>query len=510
MKTSSFLPLLSSLLLFPLLVGTPAQAQPAATSKEPGTRIPTQVYFGAYRNMDQLVEPDAKWNFVKQNMDGFIMHFGYWLNNDYKGDPIGVGKKLAAQLNPLHKNWMMEVGWPNGIDDNFDDMGGSYGTKQAAQIKQFERDTGIVTNEISCDLRLFVMRDTVKYFPDYNYADIYQKVLGDSPNYPADGPAKNPYWPTYVGIMNRELPGVKINVTFPPIYVSWNQYPAANNEMVITSPNNGVMKFEGHDFMNSLFKPDIDGYIADSPYDIMSNPLYQGQGYLKKVVAIQTWLHQRGAQFSHIINGAPNDKLKLSPTDWDAKYKENSLNALHLFQSVGGRADRYILESWYKGPYKIVPETEQGTYTNLVMDAIKYLKGTGQKLDLSVQAPAATPVGVGLYGAKGPQNLKCSAGAYQITIKNEGEVACMPTIRAVEKKAATNAFSYQIDGQDVGAAMHSDEGYVFTGLIQPGASATLTVTVAPGAKGQQVELRTFWNPQDGASPRDAIAITARS
>ncbi len=448
--------------------------------------------------MDQLVAPDAKWDFVRENMDGFVMHFGFWLNNDYKGDPIGVGKKLGAQLNPLSKNWMMEVGWPGvGMEDHFADMGQWYGEKHAAQIQKFARETGIVTNEISCDLRLFAMQRVAAHFPDYNAADVYQQVTGDAPNYPADGPVKAPYWPAYMRAMNRELPAVKIHVTFPSVYMPWDEFSGAGKNFDFTSPRNGQMKFKGRDFMTSLFKENLAGFIADSPYNIMMNPKYIAQGYLEKEISLQTWLHGGGAQFSHIINGKPD--AKLAPAEWDAKYKEMSLESLHKFQAAGGRADRYIFESWHIGPYKIAPEAQEGTFANLVMDAIKYLKGTGQKLDLSVTAPdGKAPIGMGVYDAKS-QQIATAPGSYAVTLKNEGEVACMPTVRAPQ-----NAIRYSVDGQDVSAQVQSDEGYVFTKMVAPGASVNMTVKVEKGASATQ--LQAFWNPQDGAAPRDVIGF----
>lgn len=512
----------------PILAHAQQQA-PLPTQKTSAARRPAQIYFGAYRNMDQLVAPDAQWDFVRQNMDGFIMHFGFWLNNDFKGDPIGVGKKLSAQLNPLGKKWMMEVGWPGGgMEDHFDDMGQWYGERHARQIQQFQRDTNIKTDEISCDFRLFGMQRVAAHFPDFDANDVYKQVTGDMANYPADGRAKASYWPNYIRKMKQELPATPIHVTFPPVYVPWDNFVGGGDAFNFTvkrtlpgesAPRNVRMKYEGRDFFESLFKEDVAGFIADSPYGIMTNPIYAKQGYIDKVLAMQEWLHGRGLQFSYIVIGEP--AATLAPAAWDAKYKEISLKSLQLFQSVGGRADRYIFESWYRGPYQIVPETQEGTFTNLVMDAIKYLKGTGQKLDLAVKTPGApAPVGVGVFQTQPSQaqkitvNLGAAPLSYEVQLINAGDVACMPLVRALEEGGSTNFIRYSVAGRDVTASVRSAEGHVFTEMIAPGASATLNVTLLPSSNRllnkPATTLQAFWNPQDGGSVRDTISISAAS
>jgi hypothetical protein len=298
--------------------------------------------------------------------------------------------------------------------------------------------------------------------------------------------------------MNRELPDTQIHITYPPLYSSWDNFSGAGKNFDFTvprtrpgqaAPQNERMKYNGRDFLTSLFKENASGFIADSPYSVMTSPNYAKEGYLDKVLTMQTWLHSRGKQFSYIVNGKPD--VKLEPTLWDAQYKDVSLKSLQLFQSVGGRADRYLFESWHIGPYRVVPETEEGTYTNLVRDAIKYLKGTGQKLDLALQKPTGA-----------------APGSYRVSLTNRGEVACMPTIRAQEDAASQGLLRYDVAGQDVTATVHSAEGHVFTAMLQPGASATLTVTLSKApTKKWATTLQAFWNPQDAGQVRDAVTIS---
>lgn len=179
---------------------------------------------------------------------------------------------------------------------------------------------------------------------------------------------------------------------------------------------------------------------------------------------------------------------------------------LQLFQSGGGRADRYIFESWHIGPHQIVPETQEGTYTNLVSDAIKYLKGTNQKLDLSVATPGGLIVGAGIYQTIAAQTQSITAKAkttgpltYEVKLQNNGEVACMPTLRA------QGGATISMKNKDLSASARSVEGHVFTGMIAPGKSLSVSVTLPAG---QKTLLQAFWNPQDAGMVRDAIALSA--
>ena len=66
---------------------------------------PAEVWWGAYRNNEQLVDTGAaQWSFVRENMDGYLLHGAYWnqTNNPPTSDtnhrPPVVGPKLATLL----------------------------------------------------------------------------------------------------------------------------------------------------------------------------------------------------------------------------------------------------------------------------------------------------------------------------------------------------------------------------------------------------------------------------
>ncbi len=493
MRKHKYITLLAGTLL---ALAPMAQAQQAKPRAVPGSPVrvstdgpityPATLYWGGYHNMAQLVAPGAQWDFVKQNMDGFLFHFGYWLNNDFRGkegDPIAVGTQLGQMLTPRHKKYMMEIGWPGGAssDGAFDDMGGRAASTFVAKIKKFEGGTGIALDEVSAELRLFVYQQTADHYPAYAPADVFATVTGA----PTDTgrTIAHPYWPTFIAGMNKGLPGVDVNLTCPPIYLKWDNFWAAGPDIKYKDrPQADTVKFNARVMFESLFATNTTGYIADSPNYLLINPDYVRLGYPAKLLTMQTWLRAHHKKFSYIVN--QGEGKALAPDQWDEEYKQSSLHSLQGFQALGGRADRYILESWYSGPHAIVPETKEGSFTNLVRDAIKYLKGPGETLSLTAGAPSMSPQG----------------RVRTVTLTNRGDVACMPVL-----SASSSALRVQYDSKDITADSVSPAGYVLTGLVAPGARVIFTA-VSPRGAGP-LKLNAYWNPQDPSrKPRAAVIL----
>ena len=54
-------------------------APAGAQNLPPVLTQPAEVWWGAYRHNDQLVDAGAsQWTFVRENMDGYLLHGAYW------------------------------------------------------------------------------------------------------------------------------------------------------------------------------------------------------------------------------------------------------------------------------------------------------------------------------------------------------------------------------------------------------------------------------------------------
>lgn len=126
-------------------------------------------------------------------------------------------------------------------------------------------------------------------------------------------------------------------------------------------------------------KAPLRGITVDNPYDYAIGRIKAaGQPYdanklewLKRVLDIEKYVHAHGLEFNLIINseaaGATSMKM----------LRDETLEFLDLYRKHGGKPDRYIVQSWYTHPKhdEVVPESSPDTFTGLVKDVIRRVKG---------------------------------------------------------------------------------------------------------------------------------------
>ena len=217
---------------------------------------------------------------------------------------------------------------------------------------------------------------------------------------------------------------------------------------------------------------------------------------------------------------------------WDKNYHDRSLQFLETYQGAGGRADQYIAESWYHGPYTLFPETKNGTFSNLARDLIRRLrgiddKGTAFHADLLVTPAGKPQVGDGLYqqtpgGAQAVTMRVPGPASFALEVRNKGIAYnpgdCRATmlLRAVESGGAGWMVRCRTGGHEITdqALARGDEDGWFVGGLEPGNSKTLTVELIPGPDvphggSHTVSFALYWNPQDPAGlVRDAVSVRA--
>lgn len=313
----------------------------------------------------------------------------------------------------------------------------------------------------------------------------------------------------------------------------------AGEARVISKNRTAAHYLTGNDFLAALggafpgvYRDNYAGFTTDSPFTGYmrwggSETNADAMAHREKIRQYEAWLQERGFEHQLIANdnttgpsGTQGEK-----DAWDLAYKLGSLRSIQLHQIEGGRPDRVLFESWYDGPFSLVPETKEGSFANLVRDGLRYLKGTGQQLDLLARpSDQASFAGDNIYQPEpaGVQRLQWRAqspGAsrgFVLRLANDGQVSALPVLQAHCHGDAAWAVTYEIAGVDVTAAITGGEGLVLTDsatrgqeLIAPGATVDLTVTVTAGAPSGsgEVWIRAFWNPQDpGLTAKDSIAL----
>lgn len=206
---------------------------------------------------------------------------------------------------------------------------------------------------------------------------------------------------------------------------------------------------------------------------------------------------------------------------WDKQYHDRTLEYLEYYQGAGGRADEYIAESWYSGPFTLFPETQPGTFTNLARNLIRRLKGIaddGSLMPIDLSWRRTT----GEWSGDQAAHVTAAAGetvSYEVRIRNDarplnkGDARATPLLRA----RAPAVHDWKIvaraaDGSDVTDTLFARGGADgwFVGGLDPGEARVLTVEVTAAKESNPLDLTLdlYWNPQDTAlRVRDSVRFT---
>ena len=206
---------------------------------------------------------------------------------------------------------------------------------------------------------------------------------------------------------------------------------------------------------------------------------------------------------------------------WDMRYHDRSLEYLEYWQSVGGRPDQYVVESWYDGPFTLFPETKPGTFSNLARDVIRRLKGIDDDGSLMKVSFSVRGNGAGVFDSVSKiisYTLKPGESReFEVQVRNDaralnqGDARCTPLLRVDQNIPAGLKVDFAtIDKKDITdevLARGDFDGH-FLGGLEPGETKTILVrfTLAAGAAAVgDVKLKLFWNPQDPQSVvRDSL------
>lgn len=331
-------------------------------------------------------------------------------------------------------------------------------------------------------------------------------------------------------------------MTNGPLIATWNNHRPL------------LRYFTGDDFLRTLqesfpgaYSNNFQGFNTDSPYRGFqawggSETQADALRHRRKIILYERWLQERGRQHYFIANSAggswPDTSTQAGRDAWDLQFKQDSMRSFQLHQLEGGRPDRVIFESWYEGPFSMVPETKDGSYANTVRDALHYVKGIGQSLDLMAKVGPATNTnawsGIGAVqtnaaAASASPAVTQAASAmgapvtFTVRLTNAGTVPALPVLHAHETGGTGWSSSYVLSASNfstnITGAVTSTNGHAVTDsalysgteLIEAGRAVDVAVTLTPtnALLKRRVLLRAFWNPQDPSlAVRDAVAIEA--
>lgn len=457
---------------------------------------PAELWWGGLGNLNQLVQPGADWDFVKQNADAFFLHTAMWgPQND------GLLQGIVQQLKPYGTKFVAELGGYLGFQNTNDQSGWPQWEYDAwgggGFIKDKHDNSGLILSEITHDFHFESIKDIAREDPNRSHAQIVDRY--------AD------LWDQYVKKNNASDPYLKTSITQSPIWWNWQNYPALRGESdnvmkydplldlqgnpIVVNGHTVSDSFNAYEIMSALdAKAKVNptnsfwGFFSDNPYYTRlwgEGTTNEGQGMRAKIIAYEQWMHSVGDKHTFVANEDPGNALAQSdPNEWNRQFTENSMKSMIQHQKEGGRADRYLFESWYTlpdgtlMPSAVTPESDPHTYTGLTEAGIVYLKG--------IKPSDGTPEPLDLA-------LSTGNGTATLTLTNIGDAVSMPALVAINGSSVTWR---DASGANITAAMNSDEGWVDTGLLQPGQSVTITGTIPTQTPASTVSVEAFWNPQD--------------
>ena len=295
---------------------------------------------GTVNGNAQLID-GAAWAGARDDIDGMLLHVHCFVRGlDTPGNrkitdlPLII-QGLAPQLAKKHNLLELTFHLRSAKDDP-----AAIGRDHAKTVAQLEAQ-GIPVAAINVDWILGIMDIAAATVPAEapNRRDaILAKMMDLSRRYVEAFRAAG-----------RQEP---LHAVFPPIYLDEGRWINARRQ-----PRHGL---QASDIIAGLLRVGFAGYTADSPAELLANPTYRAQGYLEALASIAATCHAHGGTFGFIINGNNGEK---DPAAYDQGFAKASQQALATLKAHGLRPDRIIYESWYRGPYRLVPDTDPTTFT---------------------------------------------------------------------------------------------------------------------------------------------------
>lgn len=215
----------------------------AAAGPPPVIERPAEVFWGSYRGNQDLVDDGAAgWSWVRNNLDGFILHGAYW---NYAANSIGspspdiVGFKLATLLNDAGgKKVMLE----HLLAGQFPDVEAAFGTAAAGNpsaaagfgsgVPNIKRlmNYGFPLPEISTDYIMDTWRQSVRRHPQRTSGELFTALTESWETYagsqfdPASSDRTTYGWFRQWGEgLAAAFPGIRVSCTNSPVYFNWDE-----------------------------------------------------------------------------------------------------------------------------------------------------------------------------------------------------------------------------------------------------------------------------------------------
>ncbi len=217
-----------------------ALAPASAQQPPPVITRPIEVWWGSYRNNEDLVGTNAsQWTTVQQNMDGYLLHGAYWnYSNNTIGSPspTNIGPSLAAILS--NKPVMLE----HLLAGDYPDVGSAFGNSYAGATNSAAGFSNAIANirrlkgygfnlkDVSTDYIMSAWDRAMRLRPAWTSKEMFTALTGDWDGYTGTqfntntGSAdRNTYgwFRQWVERLAQAFPDVRVTAVNSPVYFPW-------------------------------------------------------------------------------------------------------------------------------------------------------------------------------------------------------------------------------------------------------------------------------------------------
>ncbi len=313
---------------------------------------PPEVWM-CHTGLDELVGEDAEWEHVREHLDG--VQFYIDALNGYSGETL---EALAALTQEKDLTVSVELGGTLDFGP-MDDTNGVWSAEHELGKMQGFLDAGGTIDYLNLDgpiRRLLYPSGHRQGFERID--DCVEQLL------------------QYLERIREELPEVEffLLTNFPnwgwkgdvsyhargERRMDWGDYfPVL--ERVLTRAEAGDVPFKGVTVDNPY-----DYAIGERPSINLEDP--SEIDWMGRIRDLQRHVMNLGYEFNMIINS------ETGGGESGEAFHERTLQYLELFHEGEPKPTRYIIQSWYVHPHRVVPETEAGTMTTVVRDALQWLE----------------------------------------------------------------------------------------------------------------------------------------
>jgi hypothetical protein len=307
-------------------------------------------YFGTVNYQEQFTNLSS-WSNALNASDGMILHVHFWVRKMSTAPTKAVSNAddIARAIAPALSKKTNSIELTFHIRDS-NSSPETIGIEHAKNIKELEA-LGIPIGSVNVDYILSIFDVAGARVPKET-TDRGKAML----EIMADLSAR------YVKAFRAAGRNEELHAVFPPLYMDegvWTNARKVERWGLTTSK-----------IIEMLFQVGFSGFTADSPYFVISNDGRQQAGYPQAIRSIEATCHQHGKQFGFIING----ENKLKGDDYDFQFAKDTFNSYDWLIKNEVKPDRLFFESWYIGPYTLVPDTKDGTFTHTALELARKIK----------------------------------------------------------------------------------------------------------------------------------------